>query len=433
MYQFALAIRGGVLGKIPNKKAVYSWAMYDWANSVFATAVMSAFFPIFFKKYWASGLDAAISTKYLGNTNSIAGLAIALSAPFLGAIADNAKTKKYFLFLFAALGILSTIMLYYVDYGDWFSAASLYTLAMIGFIGSIVFYDSMLVRISNPQNIDRISVLGFALGYLGGGILFAINVVMYLKPDLFGISSAPEAIKLSFVSVGIWWALFSIPMFVFVDDRNPEGVSIKKSIRKGLNQLADTISKVRKQKNILLFLISYWVYIDGVHTIVVMATDYGLRMGLEQKHLIGALLMVQFVGFPAALSFTWVAERFNAKIGIVITLICYTFISIYAYWLDTEVEFYILAASVGLVQGGTQALSRSLFASIIPAKKSAQYFGLYNMMGKFAAILGPFLVGSIGIWTGDMRLSLPIIATMFIVGIALLLAVDPHKRYHEPS
>ena len=405
--------------------------MYDWANSVFATAVMSAFFPIFFKKYWASGLDAAISTKYLGNTNSIAGLAVAFSAPILGAIADNAKTKKYFLFLFAALGIFSTVMLYYVDYGDWFSAASLYTLAMIGFIGSIVFYDSMLVRISNPQNIDRISVLGFALGYLGGGLLFALNVVMYLKPDLFGISSAPQAIKISFVSVGIWWALFSIPMFMYVDDRNPEGVSIKKSIRKGLRQLADTISKVRKQKNILLFLLSYWVYIDGVHTIVVMAADYGLSMGLDQKHLIGALLLVQFVGFPAALSFTWVAERFNAKVGIVITLICYTFISIYAYWLDTEIEFYILAVSVGLVQGGTQSLSRSLFASIIPPKKAAQYFGLYNMMGKFAAIIGPFLVGSIGIWTGNMRMSLPIIAAMFIIGIALLLAVDPHKNYQE--
>ena len=419
------------MGKIPNKKAVYSWAMYDWANSVFATAVMSAFFPIFFKKYWAGELDMAVSTKYLGSTNSIAGLAVALSAPFLGAIADNAKTKKYFLFLFAALGIVSTIMLYYVERNDWFSAATLYTLAMIGFIGSIVFYDSMLVRISNPDNIDRISVLGFALGYLGGGVLFAVNVLMYLKPDLFGISSAPEAIKLSFVSVGIWWAVFSIPMFIYVDDRNPEGVSVKKSIRKGLRQLADTISRVRKQKNILLFLISYWVYIDGIHTIVVMATDYGLRMGLEQKHLIGALLLVQFVGFPAALSFTWVAERFNAKTGIIIALISYMFISIYAYWLDTEIEFYILAASVGLVQGGAQSLSRSLFASIIPAERAAQYFGLYNMMGKFAAIIGPFLVGSIGIWTGNVRFSLPIIAAMFIIGIALLLAVDPNKKYQE--
>lgn len=405
--------------------------MYDWANSVFATAVMSAFYPIFFKKYWASGLDAAISTKYLGSTNSIAGLAVALSAPILGAIADNAKTKKYFLCLFATLGIVATCMLYYVDYGDWFSAATLYALAMVGFIGSLVFYDSMLVRISNPENIDRISVLGFALGYLGGGLLFAFNVLMYLKPSLFGISSAVEAIKISFVSVGIWWALFSLPMLVFVDDRNPEGVSLKKSIRKGLRQLANTIATVKKQKNILLFLISYWVYIDGVHTIVVMAADYGMSLGLEQKHLIGALLMVQFIGFPAALSFTWVAERFNAKIGVIITLVCYMFISIFAYWLDTEIEFYILAACVGLVQGGTQSLSRSLFASIIPPKKAAQYFGLYNMMGKFAAIIGPLLVGYIGIWTGNMRLSLPIIAAMFITGIALLLAVDPHKRYQE--
>ena len=406
-----------------NKRSVYSWAMYDWANSVFATVVMSGFFPIFFKKYWASGIDTLASTKYLGSANSIAGLSVALIAPILGAIADNSTTKKHFLFIFALLGIVTTALLYTVGMGDWLTAATYYSLASVGFVGSMVFYDSMIIRISNPSNIDRISVLGYALGYLGGGILFAVNVLMFLKPEIFGISSSSQAIKISFLTVAVWWTIFSLPLLFFVDDHNPKGVSLIKSIIQGLKQLYQTLSELKNHRNVVFFLLSYWVYIDGVHTIVVMAADYGMNMGIDHKHLMGALLMVQFIGFPAALSFTLIAEKFNAKFGILIALICYTVISVYAFWLDTAVEFYILAAGVGLVQGGIQSLSRSLFGSIIPKERATQFFGLYNMMGKFAAIIGPLIVGFVGTWTGDQRLSLPFISIMFIGGIFLLLKV----------
>lgn len=402
---------------------MFAWAFYDWANSAFATTVMAGFFPIFFKKYWSIGTDVSTSTMQLGLSNSVAGLIVAVLSPILGAIADNRKSKKNFLFFFACLGIMSTALLYTVKEGDWSAAVLLYVLGTIGFVGGNVFYDSLIMNVSRVDNIDRVSAIGFSCGYLGGGILFAINVLMYQFPDFFHLASGVAGVKVSFVTVAVWWALFALPLFLLVRDHNPDAMTITQSIKKGLSQLLQTRREIRRYKNIVLFLISYWVYIDGVHTIIVMAIDYGLSLGLEAKDLIASLLLAQFVGFPATLVFGAIAGRFSARTGILLALCFYTLIAGYSYFLTSVVEFYVLAGGVGLVQGGVQCLSRSFFGSLIPKSRSTQFFGFYNMMGKFATIVGPAIMAFAAYMTGNPRLSIVFISVLFIIGGALLCLV----------
>lgn len=409
------------------KRSVFAWALYDWANSAFATTVMAGFFPIFFKKYWSMGSDVSTSTMQLGLSNSVAGLIVAFCSPILGAIADNSKSKKNFLFIFACLGVISTALLCNVGEGDWQTAALLYVLSTIGFVGGNVFYDSLIMNVSRPDNIDRISAIGFSCGYLGGGILFAINVLMYQFPDFFHISSGVAGIKISFLTVAVWWALFSLPLFLLVKDHNPAAAELTQSVKRGLRQLIQTGKDIKRYKNIVLFLVSYWVYIDGVHTIIVMAIDYGLSLGLEAKDLIASLLLAQIVGFPATLAFGAIAGRFSARTGILIALCFYTLIAGYSYFLTSVAEFYVLAGGVGLVQGGVQCLSRSFFGSIIPRDKSTQFFGFYNMMGKFATIVGPTIMASVAYLTGNPRLSIVFISVLFIIGGVLLCLVKDRK------
>ena len=406
-----------------SRKSIFAWALYDWANSAFATTVMAGFFPIFFKKYWHAGSDVTVSTMHLGMSNSIASLCVAILAPFLGAVADNTRSKKSFLGFFAALGIITTAMLFTVNEGDWFTAACLYALAAIGFLGGNVFYDAMITNVADNRSIDGVSAFGYSLGYLGGGILFAINVLMFQFPHWFGFDDGSMGVKACFPLVAIWWAVFAIPLFVMVKDHNPNAVAIGTAIGKGLGQLWQTLKEIKQHKNIVLFLFSYWIYIDGVHTVIVMAIDYGMSIGLEAKDLIAALLLTQFVGFPAALGFGKLAHHLNAKIGILIALAAYTATSIYGYFMDSALEFYLLAFIIGLVQGGVQCLSRSLFATLIPKDKATQFFGFYNMMGKFATIIGPAIMGYVAYWTGNPRLSIAFISVMFVGGGLLLCAV----------
>ncbi len=408
------------------ERRVLAWALYDWGNSAYATAVMAGFFPVFFKQYWATDLEAATSTAWLGRANALSSLLIVLLAPLLGAIADRAGWRKHLLLLFAAGGILATGGLSAVGGGDWPLAATLYVLATLGFMGANVFYDALLPAIAGERELDRASALGFGLGYLGGGLLFSFCVLMTQAPEWFGLDGAQQAVRLSFLLVALWWGVFTLPLLLLVPEpparRAAAGVTA--AVRGGLEQLSATFHQLRRMRVVGLFLLAYWLYIDGVDTIVRMAVDYGLALKFEARHLIAALLIIQFVGFPAALAFGRIGERLGAKTGILIAVAVYILVVIWAYFMDTVREFYLLAVVVGLVQGGVQSLSRSLYARIIPADKSAEFFGFYNMLGKFAAVAGPLLVGQVGLASGSPRLGMLSLLLLFFTGALLLLRVD---------
>ncbi len=406
-------------------KKILSWALYDWANSAFPTTVMAGFFPVFFKQYWNVGVPVTESTFNLGIANSLASMVVAVMAPVLGAIADKSGRKIWFLSFFAVMGIVMTGSLYFVARGDWFIAVFVYIFAIIGFSGGNIFYDALIINVSNRKNVDLISSLGFSLGYLGGGLLFSVNVLMTLKPHLFGLDNASEAIKISFVTVSIWWAIFSIPVFLFVREERKAGPKgILRVISAGLRQFVTTFKALRNLRVVALFLLGYWLYIDGVDTIVRMAVDYGMALGFDSEKLIIALLITQFVGFPSAIAFGFIGQRFGSKTGIFIGIGVYIVVSIWAIFIKHIVEFYILAITIGLVQGGVQSLSRSFYTRIIPHNKAAEFFGFYNMLGKFAAVLGPILMGTVSIMTGNPRYSLLVVVALFIAGGTILFFVN---------
>ena len=406
-------------------RKVLSWALYDWGNSAFATTVVAGFFPVFFKQYWATGSDVTVSTFRLGLANSVASLIIVVLAPVLGAIADACGAKKRFLMFFATMGVVMSAALYFVGQGEWQFAIVLYILGLLGFSGGNIFYDALLVEVADGERLHSVSSLGFALGYLGGGLLFAGNVAMTLRPHWFGLSDAAEAVRLSFLMVAVWWAVFSIPILLFVHEadsgRREPGMS---RVAGGLRQLAMTFRKIRQLRVVAIFLIGYWCYIDGVDTIVRMAVDYGLSLGFDSNSLIVALLVTQFVGFPSALVFGVIGRKIGAKTGIFIGLAVYIGITIFGYFIDRVEEFYVLAVGVGLVQGGVQALSRSLYAQIIPARMAGEFFGFYNVLGKFAAVIGPVLMGWTGLLFGNPRVSILSLIVLFVIGGILLSRVD---------
>lgn len=407
------------------QRPVVSWALYDWGNSAFATTVMAGFFPIFFKDFWSTGLTATESTFWLGAGNSATALLVAFAAPLLGAIADRGGMSKRFLLASAALGIVATSLLYFLPAGAWHHAVWLYVLAGTGFAAANVFYDGLLVPVSGGRNLDLVSGYGYSLGYLGGGALFALNVVMVQRPDWFGLVDAATAVQVSFLTVAAWWALFSLPLAVNVKEPRPlDVVPPGAAIRAGLTQLVATFHELRGLKTVGVFLLAYWLYIDGVYTIIKMAVDYGITLGLDRTDLILALLITQFVGFPAALFFGWLGTRIGAKTGILIALAVYCLATVNAYFMDSSAEFFRLAVAIGLVQGGVQSLSRSLFARLIPADKSMEYFGFYNMVGRFSAIIGPVLVGSVAVLLDDSRLGMMSVLLLLVVGGLLLVSVD---------
>ena len=408
-----------------NKRSIWSWALYDWANSAYATTIMAGFFPIFFKEYWANPNNPNESTFYLGMANSIYAIVVAAIAPFLGAIADQGSKKKKFLIFFAFLGSIMTGGLCIVNQGYWQMAVLFYIIATIGFASANIFYDSLLPDITTEKNVDSVSSLGYGLGYFGGGLLFLLNVIMYLKPHLFGIPDGATAIRISFLSVAIWWIVFTIPLILFVSEANDDkSVYMGKAITMGWKQLIDTFKEIRKMRVVGLFLLGYFFYIDGVDTIVKMAVDYGMSLNFPNESLIIALLIVQFIAFPAALIYGWLAEKIGAKTGIMIGIIGYSIITFLGYFMTKVVHFYVLAVLIGLFQGGIQALSRSLYTRIIPPSKSAEFFGFYNMFGKFAAIIGPALMGTVTIIYGNARVGILSILSLFIIGAYFLSKVD---------
>ena len=406
-------------------KEIISWSLYDWANSTFSTTVMAGFFPLFFKQYWSTATDVTVSTWYLGLANSAASVLVASLAPFLGAIADKASVKKKLLIFFAFIGVISTGSLSIVSQGQWKIAIIFYVIASIGFMSANIFYDSLLPSVASYQKRDFVSSLGYALGYIGGAILFLINVTMYLNPKFYGITDAATAIKLSFLTVAIWWAIFSIPILIFVKEPSVQNdLGVIKSIKLGWSQLVSTMQSIRELKIVTTFLIAYWLYIDGVDTMIRMSVDYGTSLGFSSSSLITALLMVQFIAFPATLAYGWFAGKIGIKNGILVGIIGYAMISILGSMVSREWHFYALAALIACFQGGIQALSRSLYSKIIPESRSAEFFGFYNMFGKFAAIIGPPLMGYIGLITGNPRYGILSIIILFIFGGYFLIKVD---------
>ena len=398
--------------------------MYDWANSSFATIVMAGFFPVFFKEYWNAGLDPTESTFRLGMTNSVASLLVVLMAPVLGAIADCLGRRKALLFSFAFLGLLMTGSLYLVGEGEWLLAAFLYAFALIGFSGSNIFYDSLLPFVARADEFDQTSALGFSLGYLGGGILLSLTVTMTLYPAWFGLIDATIAVRLSFLLVSVWWLVFSVPLMLFVEESNGTiSPSAGNVFKEGFLRIWRTLHEVRQLRNVWLFLIAYWLYIDGVDTVIRMAVDYGLSLGFDQQDLIAALLITQFTGFPAALAFGWLGGRYGPKAGIFTGLLIYVIVTVWASVMHSATEFYFLAFAIGLAQGGIQALSRSMYARMIPEGRSAEFFGFYNMLGKFAAIIGPVMMGWVGVLSGSPRIGILSLLVLFTAGGLILLKV----------
>ena len=430
-------------------RSVWSWALYDWANSAFATTVMAGFFPLFFKQYWSGEAAVTTSTFYLGFGNSIASLIIVLAAPILGALADFGDLRKRMLAAFMCAGVLATTGLFFVAQGMWPLAVLLYVIGIIGFSGANVFYDALLMAVSTEDNRHRVSALGYALGYLGGGLLFLINVVMTLKPEWFGLSDAAAAVRWSFLSVAVWWAVFSLPILLRVHEPAVSAATTaaldgaveggrdsnatmtpaqRPGIRAAFANVLATMRQLQQYRNAWLFLLAYWLYIDGVATIIRMAVDYGLSIGLPANSLITALLLVQFIGFPATLLFGRLAERVGARRGLWIGLWVYVIATTYAAFMDSSFEFYLLAVALGLVQGGVQSLSRSLFGNLIPRERSGEFFGFMNMMGKAAAVVGPILVGITASMTGEPRLGILSVLLLFFSGMIMLAFVDENHK-----
>ena len=413
--------------QVSYRKVIRAWCTYDWANSAFACTIMAAVFPPFYRSLVIkAGLAEHQATAYWGYTASVALLIIALVAPVLGAISDYTGGKKRFTAFFAGLGVLSTAGLVFLGVDTWLLASLLYIGGNLGFAGGNIFYESLLPHIAKQNDIDQISTRGFAMGYVGGGILLVINVLWIMKPQWFGLPDAGLAIRASFLSVALWWGVFTIPFLRHVPEP-PAGVGagrVVRPVRHGFRRLVGTFREVRRYKQLLIFLVAFWIYNDGIGTIIKMATAYGDEIGIGMTDLIGALIITQFVGIPFTFLFGALARRIGAKTAILLALGLYTCICVAGYFMQTALHFYILAFTVGMVQGGSQALSRSLYGAMVPKHKAAEFFGFYSTSSKFAGIAGPLLFGLVSHIAGHSRLSIVALILFFIVGGILLIRVD---------
>ena len=405
-----------------------AWAMYDVANSAFSTTVITAIFPVYFTSVAAAGLPPGEATRLIARTTTIALATSAVLAPFLGALADYAPIKKRLLGLFMAIGCIAAGCLALVGRGDWFLAAVCFGIGNVGFTASLTFYDSLLPHIARDDDIDRVSTGGYALGYLGGGVLLALNVAWILSPATFGLRDASQASRLSFASVALWWFLFSIPLFRRVPEpatRAGRGAqSLAALTAASFAGLVQTVRELSRYRDALLLLVAFVIYADGIGTIQRLATSYGAELGIEQGALITAILLVQFAGVPFAFLFGMLAGRIGAKASVFVGLGVYVILTIAAYYMKTERDFYILAFMVATVQGGTQALSRSLFASMIPKARSSEFFGFFSIFEKFGAILGPAVFEMASRTTGSSRNAILSVVVFFVAGAAVLALVD---------
>ena len=406
--------------------------LYDFGNSAFATTIMAAVLPVYYSSVAGSGLEEGLATSYWGYSQSISVLIVAVLAPILGAISDFSAAKKKFLQFFAFMGIIASILLAFVGEGDYILASVLFIVGSIGFSAANIFYDGFLPEIAEKDEMDRVSSGGFAYGYIGGGVLLTINILMILNPGWFGLPNTVVATQLSFASVGIWWFIFSLPLIRNIkEEKKIKAERDKSYLAIGFSRVGNTFREIKQYKQVLIFLLAFWLYNDGISTIMRMATIYGAEIGIAGNDLIIALLITQFVGIPFTFFFGWLASKITAKRALYITLITYMLITIVGYFMTSALHFYILAITVGMVQGGAQSLSRSIFGRMVPANKHAEFFGFYGISSKFAAIIGPFMFAFIGQITGNSRYGIISLIFFFIAGIIILRFVDIEKGIEE--
>ena len=411
-----------------HRRELRAWAMYDWANSAFWTTVIVAVFPPFFSDYAAAGLSPAEATARFAWATTVAVTIVAVLGPILGAVADYRGVKKRLLAIFMAVGVVATLLMTTIDRGNWTYAALLFVVANIGVAASQVFYDSLLPHIAAPEELDRVSTSGFALGFLGGGVLLLINLAWILSPATFGLADTVAAIKLSFASVAFWWLIFSIPLLRRVPEPpralEPDESGGDSSIRAALVRVWETFHDLRGYRPAFLMLVAFLLYNDGIQTIIRMASIYGAEIGIDRNAQIAAFVVVQFTGIPCSFAFGALADRIGPKRAIYLALGVYIGISILGYFMTTTWHFFALAFLVGTVQGGSQALSRSLFARMIPKHKSSEYFGFFSVFEKFAGIFGPALFAASVTMFGSSRAAILSVILFFVAGAAVLTRVD---------
>ena len=409
--------------KFLNKQTV-AWALYDTGNSAFALSALAVLFPLFLGSYWSSGDEGALVTARLAWTTAAASLVVFLAAPVLGAIADSGGYRKRFLFAFALIGALASVGLGLAGEGDWPNALLLFFVASIGFYGGNVFYDSLIVDVSEPRNYSLVSALGYSLGYFGSALLLALHVSMLISPETFGLESIGGVVRFAFVSVGVWWLIFVLPLMVVVREKPATVAAGQRPIVAAYRALVTTFRKIQQYRQVVLFLSAYTLYIAGVFTVIFMAVNFGQRLGFEQTDLVTALLITNFVGFPATLLYGYVGHRFGPKKATYLGLAVYIGVACWAVFLTDIRQFFVMAITIGCVQGGVQGMSRSLYASLIPTEQSGEFFGFYNMLTKLAHVVGPMFVGIGGLISDDPKYILITLLPLFVVGVALLGRVD---------
>ena len=413
------------------RRELRSWALYDWANSAFVTSVGVVILPLYFQQVAGADLPEGRPLVYWGYINSLALLLIAIASPMLGAVADFMGAKKRFLGISIGLGVLATAGMYFVGEGDWELAAILFVLGTIGVTASLTFADSLLPHITHEDEVDRVSTAGYALGYVGGGLLLVVHAAMIVRPQFFGLADAGAASRVAFLTVAVWWLVFSIPIFRNVPEpprRLEADETLRVSpIRAGFGRLKETFGEIRQYRDLFVYLIAYWFFIDGVHSIPKLATIYGASLNIDSGALIGGIIVAQFVGIPFTFAFGALAGRIGAVRGIYVGLVGYVVITVLAMFVSTGWHFFVLAAGVGVLQGGTQALSRSVYSKMVPKAKSSEFFSFYSVFGKVAGILGPALFALVVSLTDTGRIAIASLAIFFVVGILILSRVDIEK------
>ena len=416
------------------RRELRAWAMYDWANSAVQTTIIAAIFPIFFQKVAAADMAGPVATSRFAWATTWAILIVAIVAPVLGAMADRAPVKKQLLGVFMTIGAIATAAMFFITRGDWLLALTLFVISNVGVAGSIVFYDSLLPHIAAEDELDRVSTAGYALGYLGGGVLLAINIVMMSRPEWFLLPDRGVAVRASLASVAVWWTVFSIPLFRHVREpatRAAHATGERGGLMAAVRQLLQTLRELRRYRQAFMLLLAFLIYNDGIQTIIRMATIYGTEIGLDENAMIGALLLTQFIGIPFGFAFGLLADRIGAKRCLFGGLLVYTLITVLGYFMRTSTHFFALAVMVGMVQGGTQALSRSLFASIIPREKSSEFFAFFGVFERYAGVLGPAVFAWVVGHTGTSRNAILSIVAFFVIGAALLTLVDVEEGRRE--
>ncbi len=412
-----------------------AWALYDWANSAMVTVIVTAVFPVFFHNVAADGMDGDTATGRFTIATAVSLTLVALLAIPLGALADARALRKTMLATAMVVGVVATAAMFWIGTGEWLLALVLFGLANTAAGVSFVFYDSLLPHVAHDEEVDRLSTAGYALGYIGGGLLLALDLLCILRPEWFGLPhgdglSAAEAslpTRIAFVSVAVWWLLFSIPLLRRVSEPPAEPRAASESARGIVQRLLGTLRELRRFPEAARMLVAFLIYNDGIQTIIRVATIYGATIGLATGDMIAAVLMVQFVGVPFAFLFGRIAGRVGAKRAILAALVVYVGIAMLGYMMQTKVHFYLLGVLVGMCQGGAQALSRSLFSSMIPRRRSAEFFAFFAVGEKFAGIAGPLLFGLFVLAGGESRIAVLLVSIFFVVGGALLRGVDVER------